>query len=109
VLADVGAFDAAAANELKQNGTAGAGALGFNPPSLLGAFALAPYLHNGAAQTLDDVMKSKPHRTAGLPAAAVDPFEDPAKRADMVKFLESIDASTPPFALPPSLVIRTPR
>jgi YVTN family beta-propeller protein len=109
VLADVGTFDAAAANELKQNGTAGAGALGFNPPSLLGAFALAPYLHNGSAQTLDDVMKLKPHRTAGLPAAAADPFEDPAKRADMVKFLESIDASTPPFALPPSLVIRTPR
>jgi cytochrome c peroxidase len=109
VLADVGTFDATAANELKQNGTAGAGALGLNPPSLLGAFALAPYLRNGSAQTLDDVMKLKLHRTAGLPAGAADPFDDPAKRADIVKFLESIDASTPPFALPPTLSIRSPR
>ena len=87
-------------NQVKQNGTTAAGALGFNPPSLLGAFALAPYLHNGSAQTLDDVMKLKKHRTAGLPVGAPDPFDDPAKRADIVRFLESIDATTEPFAIP---------
>ncbi len=100
VLRDVGTFNAADANQVKQNGTAAAGALGFNPPSLLGAFATAPYLHNGSAQTLDDVMQLKKHRTSGLPVGAPDPFDDPAKRADIVKFLESIDATTVPFPIP---------
>ncbi len=100
VLRSVGTFNAADRNQIKQNGTVAAGALGFNPPSLLGAAALAPYLHNGSAQTLDDVMKLVPHRTAGLAAGAPDPFIDAAKRADIVKFVESIDATTPPFAIP---------
>lgn len=100
VLRDVGTFDASAANEVKQNGTAAAGALGFNPPSLLGAFALAPYLHNGSAFTLEDVMKLEQHRSAGLPVGAPDPFVDAAKLADMVAFLASIDATTEPFDIP---------
>ena len=100
VLRDVGTFNAADANEVKQNGTAGAGTLGFNPPSLLGTFGLAPYLHNGSAQTLADVMALKKHRTSGLPLGAPDPFDDAAKRADIVRFLESIDATTVPFDLP---------
>ena len=100
VLRDVGTFNAADANEVKQNGTAGAGALGFNPPSLLGAFALAPYLHNGSAQTLADVMALKKHRTSGLPLGAPDPFDDAAKRADIVTFISSIDVLTPPFSIP---------
>jgi YVTN family beta-propeller protein len=100
-LRDVGTFDAAAPNEIKQNGTTAAGALGYNPPSLLGAFGLGPYLHNGSAATLDDVMKLKTHRVKGLAVGQPDPFEDPAKRADIVKFLESIDASTVPFPLVP--------
>lgn len=101
VLRDVGTFFATNPNEIKQNGTAGAGALGFNPPSLLGAFALAPYLHNGSAQTLEDVMKLKKHRTAGLPVGAPDPFDDAGRLADMVQFLQSIDTTTPPFDIPP--------
>ncbi len=100
VLRIVGTFFATDLNQVKQNGTAAAGALGYNPPSLLGAAGLAPYLHNGSAQTLDDVMKLKTHRVAGLAAGAADPFDDAAKRADIVKFLESIDASTLPFAIP---------
>ena len=100
VLRDVGTFNAADANEVKQNGTAGAGRLGFNPPSLLGAFSLAPYLHNGSAQTLSDVMALKKHRISGLAAGAPDPFDDTAKRADIVKFLESIDATTTPLPIP---------
>jgi YVTN family beta-propeller protein len=100
VLRDVGTFDADAPNELKQNGAKAAGALGFNPPSLLGAFALAPYLHNGSAFTLDDVMNLERHRTAGLPLGAADPFVDAGKRADMVAFLASIDTTTAPFDIP---------
>jgi hypothetical protein len=104
VLRDVGTFDAAAVNEIRQNGTPAAGALGFNPPSLLGAFALAPYLHNGSAATLQEVMSSdklKKHRVAGLAAGAADPFDDPARVADMVAFLSSIDTTTTPFAITP--------
>jgi cytochrome c peroxidase len=100
VLRDVGTFIATAPNEVKQNGTPGAGALGFNPPSLLGALGLAPYLHNGSAQTLAEVMALKKHRTSGLLLGAPDPFDDPAKLDDMVKFLESIDGSTVPFDIP---------
>ena len=104
VLRNVGTFNAADRNQIKQNGSAAAGALGYNPPSLLGAAALAPYLHNGSAQTLNDVMKLLPHRVAGLAAGAADPFTDAAKRADIVKFVESIDASTAPFAITPFAV-----
>jgi YVTN family beta-propeller protein len=101
VLRDVGTFDAAAVNEIRQNGTPAAGALGFNPPSLLGAFALAPYLHNGSAPTLQDVMALKKHRIAGLAAGAADPFTDAAQVADMVAFLASIDTTTKPFDIAP--------
>ena len=101
VLRDVGTFFATNPNEIKQNGTAGAGALGFNPPSLLAAFALAPYLHNGSAQTLQDVMSLKKHRVSGLAAGAIDPFDDAGNLADIVQFLQSIDTSTQPFDIPP--------
>jgi cytochrome c peroxidase len=100
VLRDVGTFNALAANEVKQNGTPGAGALGFNPPSLLGAFALAPYLHNGSAQSLEEVMALKPHRVSGLALGAPDPLDDASKLADLLQFLKSIDGSTTPFPIP---------
>ena len=32
--------------------------------------------------------------------SAADPFDDAAKRADIVKFLESIDVTTTPFPIP---------
>lgn len=99
VLRDVGTFRATDRNEIKQNGTAAAGALGFNPPSLLGVAGLAPYLHNGSAQTLEDVMKLKSHRTSGLAPGATDPINDATKLADLLRFLESIDAGTTPFPI----------
>jgi YVTN family beta-propeller protein len=99
VLRDVGTFFVAAPNEVKQNGTTAAGALGYNPPSLLGAFNLGPYLHNGSAFTLEDVMALKPHRTSGLPKGAPDPFDSAKSVADIVAFVRSIDASTAPFAI----------
>ncbi len=101
ILRNVGTFDVTAFNELKQNGSTAAGALGFNPPSLLGAFAMGPYLHNGSAQTLSDVMQLKPHRTRGLLIGQPDPFETDSNRADIVKFLESIDTTTAPFDITP--------
>jgi YVTN family beta-propeller protein len=108
VLRPVGTFDATAANEVKQNGTPAAGALGFNPPSLLGAFNLGPFLHNGSAFTLEEVMALKPHRTAGLAAGAADPFDDKGNFEDIVTFLKSIDATTAPFAIPAPMGAVTP-
>jgi hypothetical protein len=38
------------------------------------------------------------HRSAGT--SGVDTLSNPADRAKVVKFLQSIDAATPPIALP---------
>lgn len=55
-LRDVGTFDPAAINEIRQNGAAPLGAAGYNAPSLLGSFALGPLLHNGSALSFEDVL-----------------------------------------------------
>ena len=55
-------------NEIRANAAANTqarGALGFNVPSLLSVFASAPYLHSGAAPTLDAVLDNETHRKAG--------------------------------------------
>ena len=60
-------------NEIRANNAANVqarGVLGFNVPSLISVFASAPYLHSGAAPTLDAVLENVTHRTAGR--AAVD-------------------------------------
>jgi cytochrome c peroxidase len=100
-LKKVGTFDPNAANELKaQAGTQAAnipanGADGFNIPSLLSVFAHAPYLHSGAAQTLEEVLENVTHRSAGT--GGVDTLTNPEDREDLVTFLKSIDAKTQPF------------
>jgi len=101
-MRNVGTFDPTLSNEVRAN-VAGAvpgarGTLGFNPPSLLGLAATAPYFHSGQARTLDDIMANVPHRTAGSPGR--DLFTDPNHRALMVKFLRSIDANKPFFPGP---------
>jgi YVTN family beta-propeller protein len=97
-LRKVGTFDPGAENEIRANGAPALGAAGFNPPSLLGAFALGPYLHHGAALTLEDVMENVPHRSAGT--GGVDILSDPQDRQRLVDFLKTIDATTPPFPIP---------
>jgi len=97
-LRNVGTFDPTAANELRPAGTnivTANGALGFNIPSLLSVFASAPYLHSGAAPTLDDVLDNVTHRTAGT--SGQDVLADANDRRALVLFLQSIDADTPPF------------
>jgi YVTN family beta-propeller protein len=96
-LRTVGTFDATAANELRQNGAAALGADGFVPPSLLGAHALAPFLHNGSALTVLDVLANVAHRSAGT--GGVDPLANPRDRERLARFVESIDAGTAPFPL----------
>ncbi|MFO0875307.1 MAG: hypothetical protein U0575_15240 [Phycisphaerales bacterium] len=99
-LKQVGTFDAAAPNEVRPSGTTlvlANGALGFNPPSLLSVSAGAPYLHSGNAATLADVLENVAHRSAGR--GGVDFLSSPRERAELVKFLESIDETTPKFYL----------
>ncbi|MCC6743529.1 MAG: beta-propeller fold lactonase family protein [Acidobacteria bacterium] len=94
-LRQVGTFNAADRFELV--GTGGnigkqaLGSLGFNTPSLLGVFAFSPYLHNGTAVTLDEVLNNPAH--VGSSAQ----LQKPKKRAALIQFIRSIDDSTPPF------------
>ena len=99
----MGTFDPAlftdgVSNEIRANNVANVqarGALGFNVPSLISVFASAPYLHSGAAPTLDAVLENVTHRSAGT--GGVDMLANPADRASLVRFLKSIDRTTPPF------------
>ena len=67
---------------------------GFSPPSLLAINAFAPYYHNGACETLACVLADVNHRSAGI---GYDILSDPRRQAQVVFFLESIDANTEPF------------
>ena len=96
-LRDVGTFDPAAINEIRQNGAPSLGAAGYNAPSLLGSFALGPLLHNGSALSFEDVLANATHRRAGQLSGTPDPLNDPANRERLVAFLKSIDESTKPF------------
>lgn len=96
-LRSVGTFNAQAFNEVRQNGAAPLGADGFAPASLLSLFAFPQtFFHNGSANSLDQVMQNVAHRSAGTPGA--DPLADAAKRTQVIKFMLSIDAATPPIA-----------
>jgi YVTN family beta-propeller protein len=95
-LRNVGTFDAAAANEVRDVlSPAALGADGFVPPSLLGAHAFPPYLHNGSAPTVLAVLDLVPHRSAGT--GGVDMLASAKDREALARFVESIDASTKPF------------
>lgn len=68
---------------------------GFSPQSLLGIYAVQPYMHNGACETLECVVGDVDHRTAN--GTIPDVLDTAAKRAKVVRFLESIDVHTKPF------------
>lgn len=91
-LNDVGTFNAASPIEIRNNATLAAGGAGFNSPSLLGVGSTGPYLHNGAAQTLDDVFSI--HRIGGVTLGTI--FSD-QEQADLVSFLRTIDGRTETF------------
>jgi YVTN family beta-propeller protein len=98
-LRKVGTFDAAFFNEVRQNGAPSIGADGFAPASLLSVSAFPKaFLHNGALDSLDSVLDNVTHRSAGT--GGVDTLSNPADRAKVVRFIESIDASTQPIPIP---------
>ena len=98
LLRQVGTFDPANVNEIRDNGVAPLGDDGFAPPSLLGAWATGPLFHNGSAGAIDDILDNVTHRRAGLDKPFKhDLLNNPRNRAALIKFLKSIDASTRPF------------
>jgi len=64
---------------------------------LLSVFASAPYLHSGAAPTLDAVLENVTHRSAG--SGGADMLTSAGDRQALVRFLKSIDRSTEPFTV----------
>jgi hypothetical protein len=95
-LRNVGTFNGAAFNEVRQNGSAPLGGNGFVPPSLLSIFAFPQtFFHGGAAASLDEVMANVAHRSAGT--SGVDILTNASDRAKIVRFLLSIDAGSMPL------------
>jgi YVTN family beta-propeller protein len=95
-LRPVGTFDPTALNEVNTNGAPSRGAQGFVPPSLLSIHAFPQaFFHNGAVASLDAVLDNVTHRSAGT--GGVDTLTSAADRANVVRFLLSIDASTVPI------------
>lgn len=92
LLEDIGSFDSGNPIEIRQNGNAPLGSLGFNVPSLLGVAYHGPYFHNGAAQTLGDVFAQH-----GLGAGTIS-TEFTAQELDaLLAFLGALDGRTPIF------------
>jgi DNA-binding beta-propeller fold protein YncE/cytochrome c peroxidase len=100
VLRNVGTFNAADPLERKPTGDMAQGAMGYNPPSLLGVATTAPYFHNGSARTLAEVFDARyaQHTQAGSDGTFTPTAAD---LADLVTFLESIDGAMPPLPVPP--------
>jgi cytochrome c peroxidase len=59
--------------------------LRWNPPSLRGLWDRGPYLHDGRAATLDDLLRG-PHAPEKLGGEAL----TPAERDDLIAFLRSL-------------------
>ncbi len=72
-------------------------------------FASAPYLHSGAAPTLDAVLQNVTHRSAGN--GGIDTLTDANDRKAVARFLKSIDRDTEAFAQvnPPQGICGEPR
>jgi len=88
------------AEELRQNAAAAQGVDGFNIPSLLGIGLGAPYLHNGATETLEELLNPKGPFAKHLQAGNQVFSPSEAQLRDLIAFLRSIDDDTPTFAVP---------
>jgi YVTN family beta-propeller protein len=96
-LEDIGSFDTNKAIEMRccggVAGTKALGVLGFNVPSLLNVVFHGPYLHDGSAETLDDLFLK--HRLPGGQTIA-NSFS-PTQLEQLRAFLISIDGQTKTF------------
>lgn len=98
VVRNVGTFAAGAdgrgAEELRQNGGNAQGVDGFNVPSLINIGMGAPYLHNGAAETLEELLTPDGEFASHLRAGnqVFTPNADDIR--NLAAFLRSIDDDT---------------
>ncbi len=102
----VGTFDADGpgahgADEVRQNGPAAQGVDGFNVPSLLGMATGAPYLHNGAAQSLEELLDPSGDFTTHLRAGNQVFAPSDEELADLIAFVKTIDEDTTVFPIDP--------
>jgi YVTN family beta-propeller protein len=92
----INTFNAANAIEIRGAGAAigqaPLGVLGFNVPSLLNTNYNAPYFHNGAAQTLEDVFPL--HALGG---GTIQSVLSEGDRNALLAFLKALDGRTPIF------------
>jgi|GEM_PF-217445 len=86
--------DAAAKDALGLDYDGNGKGAGFNIPSLLGIWAVPPYYHNGACETLACVLANPVHRTKGLANGQSDPLASTINQAPVVAFLKTLDAET---------------
>ncbi|MFT4979422.1 MAG: hypothetical protein ACI8S6_005332, partial [Myxococcota bacterium] len=89
---DVGTLQASSGGRL------GGALLGIDTPTLRGLWSTAPYLHDGSAQSLSDVLRSDAHGGSAALTAQ--------QRADLVDYLLQIDdqePAAPPPTAPPAL------
>jgi hypothetical protein len=105
VVRKVGTFDVRGpdnrgALEVRQTGTAAQGVDGFSVPSLLNIGMGAPYLHNGAAETLEELLDPAGAFVTHLRAGDATFTPTPQEQAQLAAFLRSIDDDTATFALP---------
>jgi YVTN family beta-propeller protein len=94
-LDDVGTFNAAKPIEIRANGKASLGTLGFNSPSLLGVSNNAPFLHDGAAQTLEAVFLV--HKLPASSGATIQVKLTATQRTNLLAFLRSLDVKSAIF------------
>lgn len=78
--------------------------LALDTPSLRGLFNSAPYLHDGSAADLFEVIGGRNAQQAHGQTAAL----SPQQREQLVAFLLQIDASEPGFGPPPALALSSP-
>ncbi len=91
ILETVGTFDAADPIEIRNNATGALGSLGFNVPSLLGVGSNAPYFHNGAAPTLQDVFAQHLLPASG---STIENTLSQNNLTDILAFLNALDGNT---------------
>jgi cytochrome c peroxidase len=88
--------------EVRQNGAVAQGIDGYNVPSLLGVGLGAPYLHNGAAETLEELLDPSGEFLAHLRAGNQVFSPTREQLADLIAFVASIDDRTEPFPIMPA-------
>jgi len=67
---------------------------GFDPPSLWGVYQTAPYLHDGSALTLREVLQNETHLYAGLKKKRNAKLSE-QEVSELVKYLTTITDGTP--------------